>query len=148
MKLSANGLVKLAEFEGVKLNAYQCSAGVWTIGIGSTYYANGTKVKQGDKLASRNEAYILAVTTMKQYIDAVNTSIKVPINQNQFDALVCFCYNIGAPRFKTSTVVKRINLYALRDKVTDAFLMWTKANGKEVEGLVNRRNKELALYFS
>jgi len=145
-QISKDGLMLLAKLEGVKLDAYQCTAGVWTIGIGSTKYANGQPVKKGDKLASKEEAFKLFVDTSAQYTNCVNKYVLRPLKQNEFDALFCLCYNIGCGAFAKSSLVKFINGGQAIEKIKIGFLMWTKAGGVVSKGLVNRRLAEYNLY--
>ena len=145
-QISEDGLKLLVDFEGLKLDAYQCSAGVWTIGIGSTKYDNGQPVKKGDKLASKEEAFKLFVDTSAQYTNCVNKYVLRPLKQNEFDALFCLCYNIGCGAFSKSSLVKFINGGQTIEKIKIGFLMWTKAGGVVSKGLVNRRLAEYNLY--
>lgn len=146
MKASDN-LVKMVEkFEGLKLNAYLCPACVWTIGLGSTVYANGQKVKQGDAV-TKPQAYQIFRDTLKKYEDAVTRNVTSAINQNQFDALVDFCYNLGEGNFKKSTLLKKINTNPKDPAIRAEFMKWNKAGGKVLNGLTKRRQAEADLYF-
>jgi lysozyme len=82
MKSSLNGIKLIKSFEGLELKAYKDTAGVWTIGYGSTRYANGKAVKQGDRLASEAEATALLSATLGEYERALTERCKVPLNQN------------------------------------------------------------------
>lgn len=144
MKLSEKGYAFLGKEEGLKLTAYQDSVGVWTIGYGNTFYEDGTKVKQGDKI-TKERALSLFRTIVKQFEDGVNSTIKRELNANQFDALVSLAYNIGIPGFKGSTVAKRVNANPCDPTIRDAFLMWKFSGGKPI--LLNRRKREADLYF-
>ncbi|WAC40579.1 lysozyme [Pedobacter sp. SL55] len=146
MKIDLTGTKFIANEEGLVLTAYQCSAGVWTIGLGSTYYANGKKVQKGDKLPSIAAAYELFALTVQNYEVAVNNGVKVPLNQNQFNALLSLVYNIGVAGFLSSTVLKRINAKASFDDVAEAWRRWNKVKGVENAVLKARRNRELKLY--
>jgi len=148
MKIDKQGIDLLVQLEGLKTKAYKCTAGVWTIGIGSTYFENGEKVSEGDVI-SKEEAYHLFQLTAPRYEKPINESIKVPITQNQFNALFCFCYNIGQTGFKNSTVVRKINAGATRKEIEDAFMMW-KGKTKNKSGkfvLESRRQAEINQYF-
>jgi len=148
MKLSQNGLQLLEKLEGLKTKAYKDTVGVWTIGIGSTFYENGSRVKEGDIL-TKEECYHLFELTKSKYEKPINDSIKVPLTQNQFDALFCFCYNIGATGFKNSTVVRMINNGSDRAGIEMAFMMW-KGKAKNKSGqyvLESRRQAEINEYF-
>lgn len=144
-KVSKNGMDFIAREEGVVLKPYKCSAGVPTIGIGSTYYEDGSKVKMTDGPITRERAYVLFENVLKQYEMCVYTSTRDDINQNQFDALVSLTYNIGTNAFKKSTLVKRVNKDPMGADVEAAFLMWKNAGGKPI--LLNRRKREYALYI-
>src|ERR1700761_3494421 len=109
MNLSNNGKSVIKKFEGLSLNAYRDSVGVWTIGYGSTRYHDGKVVMPGDKLASEEQASILFSNTLGQYEDAVNKHVTVRLTQNQFDALVSFAYNEGTDALKSSTLLIRLN---------------------------------------
>src|SRR4051812_42421908 len=103
MQLSEHGFAVIKNFEGLRLTAYRDVAGIWTIGYGSTRYHDGKLVKPGDKLASKTQANALLQNTLGQYETAVNKFVKVPLNQNQFDALVSFTYNEGTGALEQST---------------------------------------------
>lgn len=142
MKLNKEGLDFISLLEGIKLKPYKDSKGIWTIGIGSTYLENNSKVKSTTKDLTLNEVYTLFTITSKQYENAVNNFVKIPITQNQFNALFALCYNIGIDGFKTSTVLKRINLKDTQENITEGWMRWIKQ--KE---LISRRKKEINLYF-
>ena len=147
MKLSDNGFRLLGELEGIVLRPYKDSVGIPTIGIGSTYYEDGTKVKMTDKAITKERAIQLAKNVVKSFEEQVNKSILLPMTQNQFDAMVLLCYNIGESGFAKSSVVKNFNAGNLQ-KAADSFLLWNKAGGRVVQGLVNRRKKERDLFLS
>ena len=147
MKLSANGFKLLGELEGIVLRPYRDSVGIPTIGIGSTYYEDGTKVKMSDKAITKERAIQLAKNVVKSFEAQVNKSILLTMTQNQFDAMVLLCYNIGESGFARSSVVRNFNAGNLQ-KAADSFLLWNKAGGKVVRGLVNRRNIERTLFLS
>jgi lysozyme len=136
----------IKKWEGCRLTTYLCSAGVATIGWGSTLYANETKVKLGDKVTQK-EADDLFLITLKQYEDAVDRLVTSKINSNQRSALISFCYNLGIGALKNSTLLKKVNSNPSNLTIKDEFMKWTKASGKVIQGLVNRRNDEQKLYF-
>jgi len=146
MKISQNGLDLIKQFEGLKLDAYQDSVGVWTIGYGSTYWPDGRKVRKGDKLASEAEAEQLLRDVVKTYESGVNRVDKVHITQNQFDALVSFAFNLGVGALEKSTLVKKLNKIDVIP-VANEFSRWTTAGGKELEGLRRRRAAERELFL-
>ena len=147
LQLSANGFNLLAELEGVVLHPYKDSVGIPTIGIGSTYYEDGTKVTMKDKAITKERAIQLAKNVVKSFEARVNKSIVVPMTQNQFDAMVLLCYNIGESGFARSSVVRNFNAGNLQ-KAADSFLLWNKAGGKVSKGLTNRRQKERNLFLT
>ena len=147
MQLSTNGFNLLAELEGVVLNPYKDSVGIPTIGIGSTYYEDGTKVTMKDKAITKERAIQLAKNVVKSFEARVNKSILLPMTQNQFDAMVLLCYNIGESGFARSSVVRNFNAGDLQ-KAADSFLLWNKAGGKVSKGLTNRRQKERNLFLT
>lgn len=146
MKTGLNGLNLIKEKEGLRLKPYLCSAGVATIGYGSTMYADGRKVTLKDAAISEKQALELLANTLGKYEKAINDYVKVQLTQNEFDALVSFTYNLGAGNLLSSTLLKKINA---GDKAGAAnqFDAWNKAGGKVLEGLVKRRAAEKALFL-
>lgn len=144
---SSNNLIELIKkFEGCKLSAYLCPAGIPTIGYGSTLYADKTKVKIGETI-TQEQADKLLVDTLGQYELFVDANTRDDINQNQFDALVDFAYNCGNANLKSSTLLKKVNANPSDKTIADEFMKWVNANGKKLNGLVNRRTAEKELYF-
>jgi len=141
--LSSKGIDFLIKEEGLVLKPYKCSAGVPTIGVGCTYYENGNKVKMTDQAISKERAISLFRNLLKHYELAVYSFTRDDINQNQFDAMVSLCFNIGTGGFKGSTVVKRVNANPNDKSIADAFKMW-----KKPIVLLQRRIRETNLYFS
>jgi len=152
MKTSKKGIDLIVEFEtgnniNKYLNAYQDSAGVWTIGVGSTYYENGVRVKQGDKI-TLDRAKELFANILPSYENDVKRLVKKLLNQNQFDALVSFTYNLGATNLGKSTLLKKVNIHPNDRTIAAEFAKWNKAGGKILNGLTRRRIAEAVLYFS
>ena len=143
--VSNSGMVLICSFEGLRLNAYDDGVGVWTIGFGTTIYPNGIKVKKGDT-CTEAQAKAYMAHDLKKFESAVNSAVTVPINQNQFDALVSLAYNIGTSAFKNSTLVKKLNAGDIRGAAAQ-FNVWNKGGGKVMQGLVNRRKSEKALFL-
>lgn len=141
------GIDLITKFEGLKLKPYLCSAKVPTIGYGSTRYENGVKVKMSDSTITKERAIELFQNTLKQYEDAVDDFTTDKVNQNQFNALVSFCYNLGPTSLKNSTLLKIVNTNVNSAKIKGEFLKWVKAGGKTLQGLINRRNAEAELYY-
>lgn len=144
-KTSKVGLDFIAQEEGLRLKPYKCSAGVPTIGIGSTYYEDGSKVKMTDAPITKERAYVLFENVLKHFEMCVYTCTRDDINQNQFDALVSLAFNIGTNALKKSTLIKRVNKDPKGSDIEGAFLMWKNAGGKPI--LLNRRKREYALYI-
>ena len=141
MKISAAGIELLKQFEGCRLTAYQDSVGVWTIGFGTT-----TGVKEGQTISQvKAEEYLrfdLAI-----FEKAVTESLKVPVNQNQFDALVSFTYNVGVSAFRSSNLLNLINEKTDKKVVAAEFSKWVKAGNQTLPGLVSRRKAESELFL-
>lgn len=144
--LSDNGMKLLEQFEGLRLEAYLDSAGIATIGFGTIKYPNGNKVKLGDKI-TKTQAKEYKLYDLKEFESTVNTSVKVPLTQNQYDTLVSLSYNIGSGAFKNSTLLKKLNASDYKG-AAEQFLVWNKVNSKRVQGLVNRREAERKLFLS
>ncbi len=145
MRVDNEGIDLIGQFEGLRLNSYDDGVGVWTIGWGTTVYPNGQKVKKGDKI-TLEQAKQYKAHDLTKFEKAVNDAVKVPLNQNQFNALVSLAYNIGESAFTNSTLVKRLNDGNYK-AAADQFLAWVNAGGKRMQGLVNRRNKERELFL-
>lgn len=146
MHISPSGIDLICNFEGLRLKAYDDGVGVWTIGFGTTKYPNGIRVKKGDT-CTLDQAKAYMQNDLKSFEQTVNNTVKVPLNQNQFDALVSLAYNIGASAFSQSTLVKKLNANDFRG-AAGQFDVWVNAGGKRMQGLVNRRAKEKALFLS
>lgn len=139
------GLEKIKSFEGFRGEAYQDSTGVWTIGYGHTAAAGAPFPEKGMSI-SKEEAEILLRKDLEIYEKAVTNLVQVPVNDNQFAALVSLCFNIGVGAFSKSTLLKKLNL-GLYEEAGAQFMRWTKAKGQVLQGLVNRRYAESALWF-
>ncbi|MEG0487220.1 MAG: lysozyme [Acinetobacter sp.] len=146
MAVSPFGVNLICSFEGKRLTSYDDGVGVWTIGFGTTVYPNGIRVKKGDT-CSEAQAKAYMAYDLKKFEAAVNMAVIVQLNQNQFEALVSLAYNIGAGAFSQSTLVKKLNANDIRG-AADQFDVWVNAGGKRIQGLVNRRAKEKALFLS
>lgn len=145
-KVNSKGLEFIANEEGCILKPYKDSVGIWTIGYGNTYYENGKRVRPTDPPITRQRALELFRSVLTVYEKAVWSFTRDDLKQNQFNALVSLCYNIGVNGFKGSTVLKRVNANPSDPKIKDAFLLWKSAGGQPI--LLNRRKREAALYFS
>jgi lysozyme len=144
MKTGTRGKELIKSFEGFRAIAYICPAGVPTIGYGTTRI-NGSRVKEGMKITS-DEAEVFLEQDLKVFEDAINHNVLVEINQNQFDALVSFVYNVGIANFKKSTLLKKLNKGDY-EEASNQLLRWTRAGGKVLNGLVRRREAEKELFL-
>ena len=148
IKKKVNAANFIIKHEGLRLNAYQDTGSVWTVGYGSTFnYAQNRPVQRGDKITKETAVQWLEKDTSKAQ-EAVKLLVKVPINRNQFIALTSLAYNIGIGAFRRSSLLKLLNAKEPKIKVADQFLRWRFDNGKEIEGLLNRRKDERALFLS
>ena len=145
MAVSPFGVDLICSFEGKRLTAYDDGVGVWTIGFGTTVYPNSIKVKKGDA-CTEAQAKAYMAHDLKKFEATVNKAVTVQLNQNQFDALVSLAYNIGTNAFSKSTLVKKLNANDIRG-AADQFDVWVNAGGKRMQGLVNRRTVEKALFL-
>lgn len=147
MKISSNGIELIKQFEGLSLVPYLCPANIPTIGWGNTFYENMKKVTMQDGPITRERAdslFNFLVTT--NYVNVVNRLVIVDINQNQFDALVSFVYNLGSGNFEKSTLLKKVNQSDFISASLE-FEKWNKANGKILKGLTKRRLAEKELFL-
>lgn len=144
MQISQSGIEFIKQFEGLRLDAYQDEAGVWTVGYGTTGPNIGPKTS-----ISLDEANRLFKSSLAFFEKAVAEGVTVPLNQNEFDALVSFTYNVGASAFYKSTLRRLLNNNNSRSIVASEFLRWTKVgDGKVSEGLKRRREAEKQLFLS
>ena len=146
MQVSKEGLDLIKKHEGYRDNAYLCPAKVWTIGYGNTFYESGRKVKEGDVI-SKDKAERLLECVVEDFARNVRSTIKVPLNQNQFNSLVSFAYNLGIGNLRSSTLLRKVNANPGDPTIFNEFLRWNKAGGKVLNGLTKRRQEEANLYF-
>jgi GH24 family phage-related lysozyme (muramidase) len=144
--MSNNGLSLLKTFEGCELAAYQDTVGVWTIGYGWTQPVNGKPVGKGTTITQETADSLLRSGVI-QYEKGITRLVSVGINQNQFDALVDFAYNLGVKALEGSTLLKKLNAGDYTG-AADEFPKWNKAGGKVLNGLVKRRAAERSLFLS
>jgi lysozyme len=137
----------IKKYEGLKLNAYICPAGVATVGFGSTFYPDGRRVKLGDKITLQ-EAESILQHDIKRFEKEVRNAVKIEITDNQLSALISFVYNVGASAFRKSTLLKKVNANPTDLSIHNEFMRWTRAGGKVLSGLVKRRAEESKLYFT
>ena len=132
MKISEEGIELLKKFEGCKLEAYQDSVGVWTIGYGHT-----KGVYKGMTI-SQDDAEEMLEEEMEEYEGYIEEYVEVPLSQNEFDALVCWVYNLGPTNLRNSTLLMVLNQSKF-DEVPEQIKRWNKAGGEVLKGLVSRR---------
>ena len=146
-KTGTAGIELIKKFEGFMSKPYKCPAGIPTIGYGATFYPDGKKVTMSDKAITEAEGTALLASMLTKFEQYVDSYCIDTITQNQFDALVSFCYNLGPNNLKASTLLKKVNLNPNDETIRTEFMKWTKAGGKTLKGLVTRRTAEADLYF-
>lgn len=148
--MTENGKALIRKFEGCSLVAYLCPSKVWTIGWGSTTYADGTPVKEGDKIdqATANQLFDITLNKFEKQVKMLlGDTLLVTLPKEAIDPLISISYNIGTTAFAKSTLLKRIKLNKLDfDGIEAAFMMWVKSNGKVLKGLQKRRAAEFQMY--
>lgn len=146
MKTSKNGIQLIKQFEGCRLKAYKCPAGIWTIGIGHTGIVNGKPIT-ADMTITELMAETLLAIDLQKFENAINTKVKKPLTQNEFDSLTSLVFNIGIGAFEQSTMLKLLNQgnFELAAKQFDR---WIYAGGKPLKGLIKRRAAEKALFLT
>ena len=144
-QISPHGLEKLKQWEGLKTKAYKDAGGVWTIGYGHTATAGEPKPRAGMVITAA-EAERILLKDLVQYEAAIENNVKVKLTDNQFAALVSFVYNIPLASFKKSKLLKKLNAGNFNAVPTE-LMKWTKAGGKKLQGLVNRRRAEGYLWM-
>ena len=151
--IGQKGLNLIIAAEGCILHPYKdpgSTSGLpITIGIGSTYYADGRKIKLTDKPITKEEAISLLKLNLKHYEQGVDSITRDDITENMFSALVSFAYNVGVANLKSSTLLKLINDNPNNViPITQNFLKWNRAGGKVMKGLTTRRQNEVNLFYS
>lgn len=149
MRISKLGLELIKQFEGLRLKAYRCSAGVWTIGYGHT-----RNVYPGMQI-SEDTAFALLLEDIWYVEEGINDLVQVPLNQNQFDALCSFSFNVGldidddlkAEGLGDSTLLRKLNKGDYLGAANE-FIKWDKAKGKKIAGLSKRRLAERTLFLT
>ena len=145
MEVNKAGKDLIKRFEGCKLKAYKCPAGLWTISWGLTFYPDGTKVKEGDVITQQQaEDYFNAI--VDDFAKKVDALIKSNVSDNNFSALVSFAYNVGMGNFQRSTLLRKVNANPKDPSIRAEFNKWVRANNVVLKGLVRRRDAEAKLY--
>ena len=140
MEVSARGIALIQQFEGLRLKAYRDSTGLPTIGYGSTI-----GVQMGDEI-TKAQALELLEADIERHADGVREHVDVLLTQAQFDALVSFTFNLGVGALKKSTLLRKLNAGDFQG-AADELLRWVYAGGKELRGLVRRREAERAMFL-
>ncbi|WP_332065708.1 lysozyme [Bartonella sp. CB189] len=143
-KISKEGLALIKQWEGLRLHAYKDAVGVWTIGYGHTAQAGKPFVQEGMQI-TKSQAEALLQRDLAQFEKTVEHMVKQFLTNEQFAALVSFCYNVGIEAFCSSTLLKKINAGDY-EAVPAELQRWTKAGGKRLQGLVYRRAAEAGLW--
>ena len=141
MKTSPKGIALIKEFEGLRLKAYLCPGGVWTIGYGHTA---GVKPGMVITEAQAGEYLKADLIAFERYLNGLGLAL----NQNHFDALVSFIYNVGTGNFSSSTLLRKVRANPQDNSIMDEFLRWVYSKGRVLPGLQRRRLDEMKLYFS
>ena len=147
-KTSDEGIDLIKSFEGFSSKPYLCPAKIPTIGYGATFYPDGKKVTMKDASITEEQGVKLLKSMLVKFEQYVDSYCVDTVNQNQFDALVSFCYNLGPSNLKSSTLLKKVNTNPNDATIEAEFMKWTKAGGKTLKGLVRRREAESKLYFN
>lgn len=145
-KMNKASLDLIKSFEGLRTNAYLDAVGVWTIGYGHTAMAGPPKPVRGRKITVQ-EAEDLLLHDLRKYEKPVIDLVKVPLNDNQYGALVSFVYNLGEGNFRSSTLLKKLNRGDYKS-VPSEMMKWDKAGGKRLTGLTRRRKEEGKLFMA
>ena len=146
MTISQNCITLIKKFEGFRPKTYLDSVGIPTIGYGSTFWTDNSRVKLGQEISMQNAEKLVIY-----YL--ANTAHFIPeVNQNQFDALCSFMYNIGVSAFRKSTLLKKVTKNPNDPSIRDEFMLWVngrvRGNMQKIDGLVKRRTAESNLYFT
>ena len=139
--MTKQGIELIKKFEGCKLSAYKCPAGIWTIGYGHT---NG--VYQGQTITQYEADKMLENDVVKFEMGVRNLVGNLP--DNKIDALTSFAFNLGLGALRDSTLCKKVKANPNDLTIRNEFMKWVNAGGKRLQGLVNRRQAEADLYFS
>jgi len=145
MKTSLNGLNLIKKYEGIKTSPYIDSGGLWTVGIGHLIGDGRTLPAEWNRLLTVNECLALLARDVARFERGIERLISVRLTQNQYDALICFTYNVGLGALQRSSIRQKINRGDTKGAVK-SFYKYNKDNGKVVKGLTARRNAEAILF--
>ena len=142
-------LTEIKNSEGLELKAYKRKGDVWTIGYGSTYYEDNSRIKEGDVITTERAESLLKLKVEKEYLPQLKSIIKANLNDNQLSALLSLIYNIGAGNLKKSALPGIINKNPNSETIRNVWLTQNIRVGSQFEkGLRLRRKREVGLYFS
>lgn len=147
MTINQAGLDLIKHFEGFKAEAYKDSAGVWTIGYGTTGRAGVGIDPRPGQVITKAEAEWYLEQAIKKFAAQIRPLITVPINENEWAAFLSLAYNIGPGAFEESSALRHFN-GGRKEMAADAILLWNKAGGRKLAGLVRRREAERALFLT
>ncbi len=158
MKVSQKCIEQIKKDEGVRNRPYQCPALLWTVGVGHVIDPNHAKVPMAnrkqlpipanwDRVLTAEEIDEILRKDLERFEQGVLRLIKVPLTQGQFDALVSFSFNVGLGNLQNSTLRMKVNRSEF-EAAAEQFLVWTKAGGKVLPGLVKRRTHEKEMFES
>ena len=139
--MTQQGLDLIKKYEGLRLEAYKCPAGVWTIGYGHT-----KGVVKGMKISKEEAEKLLQQDVSVFELQVINTVGK--LSDCKIDALVSFAYNVGIAAFRNSTLCRKVKANSDDPAIRNEFMKWIYAGGKKLQGLERRRKEEAEMYFS
>lgn len=141
-------LNEIKKSEGLELKAYKRKGDVWTIGYGSTYYEDNSRVKQGDVITVERAEFLLKLKIEKEYLPQLKKLVKVTLNDNQLSAMLSLIYNIGAGNLRKSKLLAMVNNNPNDLDIKTQWLLTNIRAGTQFEkGLRARREREVELYF-
>ena len=143
--MQPSNLTIIQEFEGFRSKPYKDTGNLYTIGYGTIKYPNGVPVAPDDKAITEEQAVEYLRSDLTKFVNDLNKLVKVPVTQNQFDALCSLIYNIGTTNFSTSTLLRKLNIGDFIG-ASNEFPKWCKVKGKFSQGLLNRRLKEQRIF--
>ena len=139
--MTQQGLELIKKYEGLRLEAYKCPAGVWTIGYGHT-----KGVYKGMSITKEEAEKLLQQDVSVFELQVINTVGK--LSDCKIDALVSFAYNVGVAAFRGSTLCRKVKANSDDPAIRNEFMKWIYAGGKKLQGLERRRKEEAEMYFS
>ncbi len=153
--IDSAGSTFLQNREGFSAVPYLCSGGKPTIGFGNTFYPDGRKVTMKDKPITRAYGVQIFEIIVSKFVKEVNSLVKSNVNQNQYNAILSFAYNVGtdidvdliAEGLGDSTLLKKVNANPNDPSIAQEFAKWNKSGGRVTNGLISRRQLESELYF-